>query len=84
MKSEDFEFHYILSYREGYGWSIASDVESELMSDGTIYDWGQQAWMVAWEDDEDEEIASIADLDTEHYRVIQSAVRLMNEGAINA
>lgn len=79
--TNDLEFHYVVSYREGYGWSIATDVEQAVMTDGTIYDWnndGISGWFFAYEDSEDEENSSIADLDTEHYRVLQSALRQMN------
>ena len=76
--NNNLEFHYIVSYREGYGWQTVPDVESALMPDGTIYDNDKYEWLVAYEDSEDEENSSIADLDTEHYRMLQSALRQMN------
>lgn len=87
MNSKDLEFHYVVSYREGYGWDISVDVEQAVMTDGTIYHWnndGSGGWFFAFEDSPDEENASIADLDTSHYRMLKSALRLLNEGAINA
>ena len=79
--SKDLEFHYVVCYREGYGWQIAADVEDAVMSDGTIYEWhpdGGGEWFFAYEDADDEEISSIANLDTSHYFVLKSALRQMN------
>ena len=78
MESKDLEFHYVISYREGIGWSTVPDVEEACFTDGTIYDYDKYEWFFAWEDSEDEENASIADLDTAHYRVVQSMLRTMN------
>lgn len=85
MEIEDLEFHYVVSYRQGYGWTFARDVEDAVMTDGTIYHWnndGSGGWFFAYEDSEDEENSSIADLDTELYRVLLSALRFANEGEI--
>lgn len=78
MESKDLEFHYVISYREGFGWQVASDVEQSVMSDGTIYDYDNHEWIAAFEDSDDEEIAAMADLDTQHFRVLQSGLRKMN------
>ena len=83
--NKDLEFHYVVSYRECYGWDIAVDVEDGTMTDGTIYEWypeGGGKWFFAYEDSQDDENASIADLDTEHYRMLKSALHLLNEGVI--
>lgn len=86
MNSKDLEFHYLVSYREGFGWDVAVDVEDAVMSDGTIYHWNNDGvtggWFFAYEDSPEEENASIADLDTSHYRMLKSALSLLNEGAI--
>lgn len=79
--NKDLEFHYVVSYRECYGWQIALDVADSVMSDGSIYEWysaGGGQWFNAYEDSEDEENSSIADLDTEHYRMLKSALAQMN------
>lgn len=81
MESKDLEFHYVVSYRECYGWSIAADVEEAVMSDGSIYEWypaGGGEWFNAFEDSDDEENSSIADLDTSHHSMLKSALRMMN------
>lgn len=81
MMNKDLEFHYVISYRECYGWQIAVDVEDSVMSDGTIYEWypeGGGKWIMAFEDSPEEENSSIADLDTAHYRVLKSALAQMN------
>jgi hypothetical protein len=75
--SDDLEFHYVVACRDGR-WYVAADVENSVMSDGTIYDYGKQEWLFAYEDSPDEEIASIADLDTANYRVLNSALRQLN------
>lgn len=80
--SEDLEFHYVISYRDGFGWQIASDVCDAVMEDGTIYDWESEprdeGWFNAYEDSEDDEMAAIAAVDTAHYRVLQSMLARMN------
>ena len=82
MNSKDLEFHYLVSYREGFGWDVAVDVEDAVMSDGTIYHWNNDGvtgeWFFAYEDSPEDENASIADIDTSHYRVLQSMLRQMN------
>lgn len=76
--SNNLEFHYVVSYREGYGWNIAVDVEQAVMSDGTIYDWGEYPnWTFAYN-------SEVEALDLQHYRMLNSALNLLNEGAINA
>jgi hypothetical protein len=76
--SDNLEFHYVVSYREGYGWGIAIDVEQAVMTDGTIYDWTQgNGWTFPLE-------GELSDLDLHHYRMLNSALNLLNEGAINA
>lgn len=82
--SNNLEFHYVVSYREGYGWSIAVDVEQAVMPDGTIYDHDKYEWLVSWTDSEDTEEAALDKLDLQHYAMLQSALRQLNEGAINA
>lgn len=76
--SQDLEFHYVVSYREGYGWSVASDVENAVMPDGTIFDWGE---FPSWTSPYNSELEA---LDLDHYRMLNSALRLLNEGVINA
>lgn len=79
--SEDLEFHYIVSYRDGYGWQIAVDVEDGVMTDGTIYDWDTDSWIFPSAIDSGRDITAI---DLHHYRMLVSALNLLNEGAINA
>lgn len=80
--SKDLEFHYVISYREGFGWNIAADTEDALFTDGTIYDWNKggsyDAWFFAYEDSDDPENQAIADLDTAHHSVLLSALSRMN------
>ena len=81
--SNDLEFHYVISYREGFGWTHASDVENAIMEDGTIYDWDYDGdrvggWFAAYEDSDDPENSAIAAIDTEHFRVLQSMLQRMN------
>lgn len=81
MKTKDLEFHFVVSYRECYGWQIALDVNDAVMPDGSIYEWypeGGGRWIMAFEDSPEDENASIADLDTEHYSVLKSALAQMN------
>ena len=75
--SNDLEFHYVVSYREGYGWQIAADTEQALFHNGTIYDWTQGIGWIVPDDD-------IETIDLEHYRMLNSALRTLNKGAINA
>jgi hypothetical protein len=74
--SDDLEFHYVVSYRQGIGRSIAVDTEDALFNEGTIYDWENDSW--------DVEIDEVDTIDLEHYRMLNSALLLLNEGAINA
>lgn len=80
--NKDLEFHYVVSYRDGHGWQIAADTEDALFTDGTIYDWNKEgsyeAWFFAFEDSDDPENSSIADLDTAHYSVLKSMLAMMN------
>lgn len=78
MESKDLEFHYVISWRDGFGWTHAGDVEQAVLEDGTVYDYDNHEWIAAFEDSDDDEIASIAALDTSIYRVLQSALRQMN------
>ena len=73
--NNNLEFHYVISYSEKYGWQIASDVEQAVMPDGTIYDHNQNAWLSFATND-------IETLDLEKYVLLNSALRLLNEGAI--
>jgi hypothetical protein len=79
--SEDLEFHYVVSYREGYGWQIAVDVEDAVMTDGTIYDWDTNSWIFPSGIDSGKDIET---LDLSHYNKLKLALDLLNEGAINA
>jgi hypothetical protein len=74
--SNDLEFHYVVSYREGYGWTVAADTENAVMPDGIIYNWDTNSWEIPREE--------TFSLDIKHYRMLNSALRLLNEGAINA
>ena len=79
--NDDLEFHYVVSYRDGYGWQIAADVEDAVMPDGTIYRWNENGageWFFAYEDSDDSESSSIAALDTQHYSMLHSMLRQMN------
>ena len=76
--SDNLEFHYVVSYREGYGWQTVPDTEQAVMPNGTIYDWNENKWVVSWTDSEDPEEAALDTLDTEHYRMLNSALRQMN------
>jgi len=80
---KDLEFHYVVSYREGIGWDVSPDTESALFTDGTIYDWDKNEWVVSWTDSEDEQEALLDTLDLSHYRMLKSAINLMNEGAVS-
>lgn len=85
MKTKDLEFHYVVSFREGYGWQHAIDVEQAVMTDGTIYHWnndGSGGWFNAYEDSEDIENSAIADLDTYNYSLLKSALHSLNKGEI--
>ena len=73
--SDNLEFHYIVSYRDGFGWTIAADVEQALMTDGTIYDWNDGEWIFPSSTTTGQEIEA---LDLDHYRVLQSMLRQMN------
>ncbi len=78
MKTDNLEFHYVVSYREGEGWGMAVDVEQAKFPEGTIYVWEQGE---GWTFPKDSEMES---LDTERYAMLGYALRLLNEGAINA
>lgn len=76
--SNNLEFHYVVSYREGFGWDIAVDVEQAVMPDGTIYDWTQgNGWTFPLE-------GELETLDLQHYGMLKSALHQLNIGAINA
>lgn len=75
--NDDLEFHYVIACRGGK-WYTATDVEQSVMPDGTIYDYENHEWVMAYEDSPDDEIASMAALDTANFRVLQSALRQMN------
>jgi hypothetical protein len=72
--SNDLEFHYVVSYREGIGWDIAVDTESALFTDGTIYDWNANEWIVPNGDEED--------IDLQHYRMLKYALAQINNRRI--
>lgn len=72
--SNDLEFHYVVSYREGYGWDIAADTESALFTDGTIYDWNANEWIVPNGDEED--------IDLQHFRMLKYAIAQINSRRI--
>jgi hypothetical protein len=44
--NEELEFHYVVSYREGIGWSIQTDTEQEVFPNGTVYDWDTNTWLI--------------------------------------
>ena len=65
--SEDLEFHYVVSYREGVGWSIAADVEDTAFTEGAIYDWETSTWispsgLTSGEDVEQTDLGHYSDL----------------------
>lgn len=74
--SNDLEFHYVVSYREGIGWSVAADTEDAKFPEGIVYDWKNNVWIPPTND--------IETIDLHHYSMLNSALRLLNEGAINA
>jgi hypothetical protein len=76
--SKDIEYHYVVSYREGYGWTIAADTESALFTDGTFYDWADRSWVVGY--DSDEEQSTLEAVDLGHYLQLTSALRKLSEG----
>lgn len=79
--NKDLEFHYVVSYRECYGWTIAMDTAEVVMSDGSIYEWypeGGGQWFNAYEDSEDDENSSIAGIDTKHYHTLRLALQQLN------
>jgi hypothetical protein len=78
--SKDLEFHYVVSYRDGFGWSIAADTEDALFTEGTVYDWKSEEWLAGYEDDEEND--GLNTIDLSHYSVLCSTLNLLNEGAI--
>lgn len=76
--NKDLEFHYVVAYREGFGWYVADDTEEALFSDGTVYNWKDNQWIAGY-DDEEEHIA-LESLDFSHYTVLKSALDRMNGG----
>jgi hypothetical protein len=60
--SEDLEFHYVVSYREGVGWSIAADTETAVFPDGTTYNWNTNSWDVAIDEVEETDLGHYSDL----------------------
>lgn len=78
MKTNHLEFHYLIGCMNGY-WQVV--VEDGIMPDGTIYDWENNEWTFPPDSREDD---SVETLDLHNYRMLQSALRLLNEGAINA
>lgn len=75
--SKDMEYHYVVSYREGIGWGIASDTESALFTEGTFYDWESESWVAGY--DSDEEQATLEATDLGHYIQLTTALRHLNE-----
>lgn len=72
--NNDLEFHYIVSYREAYGWQVSIDLGENLMPDGTIYRWNEDG-TGEWFFPNNDELETI---DLEHYRMLNSALRQMN------
>ena len=79
MQTNSLEFHYLVSYHPDEGWQIPVDTEDVKFPEGTIYNWETNEWFYAYEDSNDPENSSIADLDTAHYRVLKSALLELNE-----
>lgn len=77
--SEDLEFHYVVSYREGIGWDIAADTESAVFPDGTIYDWDTNTWIF---NSSIESGKDVEEIDLHHYRMLKYALRQMNNKRI--
>lgn len=73
--TNNLEFHYVVSYRDGMGWEIAADVESAIFPDGTIYDWNDGEWTFPSGTTTGQAIES---LDLAHYTVLKSFLRKMN------
>ena len=69
---DNLEFHYVISCKGGV-WSIVE--EDPYFPDGTIYDWDNEQWTFASEEDED---GLVEDLDLAQYHDLQSALREMN------
>ena len=73
--SDNLEFHYVVSYREGYGWHFATDVEQAVMTDGTIFDWNDGTWTFPSGITTGQELEVI---DLEHYKTLSDALSMMN------
>lgn len=84
MKTDNLEFHYVISFREGFGWEVCPDTETVKFPDGTIYDWDNNEWIASWTNSEDEHENLLDAIDIVHYNRLKSALNLLNEGAINA
>lgn len=74
--SEDLEFHYVVSYREGVGWSIAIDTEDALFNEGTIYDWETDTWSFPSRLTSGEEVEQT---DLGHYSDLKDALEQLNK-----
>lgn len=73
--SEDLEFHYVVSYREGFGFDIAVDTETALFNEGTIYDWDTNSWIFP---SNVESGKDVEDIDLHHYRMLKYALAQIN------
>jgi iron uptake system EfeUOB component EfeO/EfeM len=81
--NKDLEYNFIVSYREGYGWYANAELEKALFDDASIYNYTDTEW-VRLLDLPDEIKEVVEGLDLSHYTMLLSAIRLLNEGAINA
>jgi len=81
--NKDLEHNFIVSYREGYGWYTNADLDEAIFYDGSIYNYTDLEWVRIF--NLPEEIQEVVEgLDLSHYTMLLSAIRLLNEGAINA
>ena len=76
--AKDMEYHYVVSYREGHGWSIAADAENAMFTEGTFYDWESESWVAGY--DSNEEQATLEAVDLGHYIQLTTVLRNLNEG----
>lgn len=77
--SENLEFHYVVSYREGIGWEASLDTEEIVFPDGNIYDWDTNTWLSPNSIESEKDVEEI---DLDQYRLLKYALRQMNNKRI--
>lgn len=73
---DKLEFHYVVSFMNGR-WGVTPELDEAAFPNGNIYDWENAKWKQGFGDGNDEEII-LDTLDTSHYHMLVSALRLMN------